>query len=109
MHLIDHKNDVSGSPDLIHDLFEPFLKLAPILGARHQQANIQADHPLFHQDIGHIPLNDPLGQAFRNSSFAHSRLANQHRVVFGTATQDLHHPLDLVLATHHGIQLAVVS
>src|SRR5262249_61599943 len=38
---------------------------------------------------------------------ADAGLADQHRVVLGAARQHLHDPLDLLLATDHGIELLV--
>ena len=61
VHLVNHQNDVPRLADLIHDLFQAFLKLTAILGTRNQQTNIQGHNPLLFQNVGHIPLGNPLG------------------------------------------------
>ena len=107
MHLVDHEDHVSGTPDFLHDLFEALLKLTAVLGACHQQADIQGENALVFKDVGHIAGVDPLGEALGDGGFAHAGFANQHGVVLGAATQDLDDALDLVLAAHHRVELAV--
>ena len=52
-------------------------------------------------------LDDALRQALDDGRLAHAGLADQHRVVLGAAREDLHDPLDLVLAPDHRVELAL--
>ncbi len=39
-----HQYDVVILLDLLHKFFQPFLELATILGARHQETHVECDH-----------------------------------------------------------------
>ena len=107
VHFVDHQDHVSGTPDFLHDLFEALFEFAPVFGARHQQADIQGQHPLVFKDVGDIAGIDALGQALGNRRFADARFSDKHRVVLGAATQNLDDALNFVLASHHGIEFSV--
>ena len=44
---------------------------------------------------GHIPPDNPLGQALGDGGFTHAWLADEHRVVFGLPGEDADHIADL--------------
>ena len=75
--------------------------------ARQQPPHIQGIDLLIEQGFRHIGQGNSLGQAFRDRGFAHARLTNQDRVIFGAAAQDLHHALNFPIAPHHGIELVL--
>ena len=56
-----------------------------------------------------MPRDDVLGQALDDRGLADARLADQHRVVLGTAAEDLHDPLDLLLAPDHRVELGLTG
>ena len=107
VHLVDHEDHIAGGADLLHDLLEALLELTAILGAGHQQADIQSEHPLVFEDVRYVAGVDPLGQTLGNGGLTNARFADQDWVVLGATAKNLNHPLDLVLATHHRIELAV--
>ncbi len=102
--LVDEQDDVAPLADLLHDLLEPLLELAPVLGAGHQSAQVEGVDLLVLEQAGHIVLGDALGQALDHGGLAHPGLAHQHRVVLGAARQDLHDPLDLGLAADDRVE-----
>ncbi len=63
--------------------FQPFLKLAAVLGARNQRTHVQRENLLILQRRGYISLGDSLREAFNDCCLADAGLADQHRVVFG--------------------------
>ena len=58
-------------------------------------------------ELGDVVVDDPLGEALDDGGLADARLADEHRVVLGAAAEDLHHPLDLVCAADHRVELAL--
>ncbi len=92
--LVNKEDDFAGFADFLHHLLQTLLKLAPIFCARQQAGYIQGNNAFIRQRLRHRTSHNSLRQPLRNSGFAHARLANQHRVIFGTAGKDLHHPLN---------------
>ena len=107
--LINEQDDILGLLDFVHHGLDPLLELASVLGARHHQREIQSDHPLGSQQLGHIALSDFLGQPLHDGCFTHTGLTQQHRVVLGAATEDLDDPLDLIAAADHRIHIALLG
>src|SRR6476620_9368813 len=107
MQLVDEQDDVAALGDLLHHLLEPLLELAAVLGTGHQRGQVERVDLLALQQLGNLVPGDALGQALHDGGLADAGLADQHRVVLGAARQDLHDPLDLVLATDHRVELAL--
>src|SRR4029077_18323806 len=100
--------DVAALLDLLHDLLEPLLELAAVLRACDECGKVQAVDLLALEDLGHLVRRDPLGEALDDSGLADTRLADQNWVVLLAASEDLHDALDLRLAAHHRVELALL-
>ncbi len=61
---------------------------------------------LFFKPFGHVAANDALRQTLDDGRLADARIADQHRIVFGAARQDLNDAADLFVAADHRIELA---
>lgn len=61
------------------------------------------------QRLGHLALDDRLGQALDDRRLADAGLTDQDRVVLGPARQDLHDALDLLLAPDDRVELGLTS
>ena len=84
--LVDEGDDLAfGIGDLFQDRLQAFLELAAILGPGDHRAHVEADDPLALEAFRHVALDDPLSQALDDGGLAHSRLADQDRVVLGAA------------------------
>ena len=105
--LVDEQDDVASLRDLLHDLLEPLLELAAVLRAGDEGSEVEGVDLLLAEQLGHGVGRDPLGQSLDHSGLADAGLADQHRVVLRAAREDLHHALDLVLATDDRIELAL--
>ena len=81
MDLVDHQDDVAQLFDLVDEALHPLLKLAPELSPGHQRRQVEEVDLLIPQLEGHIPRNDPLGQALGNGGLAHAGLADETGVV----------------------------
>ena len=107
MHLVDKQDDVVGFGGLLNHVLEALLKLAAILGARHEARQVERPDVLVHEILGHVAGSDLLSQALDDGRLAHAGIAQDKRVVLGAARKDFHHALDFLFAANHGIELAV--
>ena len=104
--LVDDQNDVAALLDLADQALHAALELPPELGAGNQCRQIQQEHFLIPQLIGHIPGGDPLGKTLSNGSLTHTGLTDQARVILLAAVQNLDDPLGLHIPADDLIQLA---
>ena len=105
--LIDEQHDLPfGGGDLLEHGLEPLLKLTAVLGTGNQRAHVEGDQLAVLQRLGHIAVDDALGQPLHNGGLADAGLADQHRVVLGAAREDLNRAADLLIAADHRIELA---
>ena len=105
--LVDEEDDVSvGRLDFFQHGLEAFLKLAPEFGSRDERPHIERDHGVVFQRLRNVRLDDSQREAFRDGGLAHARLADEHRVVLGSAGKDLDHAADLIITADDRVQLA---
>ncbi len=106
--LVDEHDELPlGRRDLLDHGLQALLEFAAILGAGDQLAQIERYEMLVVERFRHVAVDDALGEAFGDRRFAHTRLADQHRVVLGPARQHLHDTPDFFVAADHGIELAL--
>ena len=105
--LVDEQDDVAALADLLHDLLQPLLELAAVLGAGDQGGQVEGVDLLVLEQLRHLVGRDPLGQALDDGGLADAGLADQHRVVLGAPGEDLHDALDLVHAADDRVELAL--
>ena len=107
VHLVDEGDDLAfGIGDLLEHGLQTLLELAPILGAGHHPPDVESDHPLVFEALGHVARDYPLGQPFHDGGLAHPGFADEDRVVLGPPGKHLDHSADLVVSTDHGVELA---
>ena len=108
--LVDEEDDLAVRlRDLLQHRFEPFLELAPILGAGHQRAHVEREDPLLLQALGNVAAHDALRQPFDDGRLADARLTDEHRVVLRAARQHLDHAADFLVAADDRIELALLG
>ena len=95
-----------GLFDFLEDGLQTIFELAAIFRAGDHGAEIERDHALVLQALGHIACNDALRQTFDDGRLADARLADQHRIVFRAPRQDLDHAADFFIASDDRIELA---
>ena len=79
------------------------------LASGDQGAHVQGEEGLVLEALGHVLLDDALGQALGDGGLAHAGLADEHGVVLGAPGQDADHPADLVVAADHRVELALLG
>ena len=110
VHLVDEQDDAAlgGGHFLQHGL-EPLLEFAAIFGAGDHGTEIERQQLLVGQALRHVAIDDAQGEALDDRGFADAGLADQHRVVLGTAGEHLDGAADFLIAPDDRIELAVAS
>ena len=105
---VDEQDDVRflGRHFLEHGL-QAVLELAAELAARDHRAEVERDHTLVLEALGHVARDDALREPFDDGGLADTGIADQHGVVLGAPRQHLDDATDLVVAADHGIELAL--
>ena len=108
MQLVDEQNDRSGGRiNFGQHRFQPLFEFTAKLGPGDQRAEVENQQALVTQAVGHVAVDDALGQAFDDRRLADPRFADQHRVVLGAPGQNLNRAADFLVAADHRIELAV--
>ena len=108
--LVDEEDDLAvGVDDLLQQGLEALLELAAELRAGEQSAQVQGQHPLALETLGHVSGLDAAGQALDDGGLAHAGVAQQHGVVLRAAAEHLHDAADLTVAPDDRVQLAVLG
>ena len=105
VNLVDEQNDLPFLLLQIVDYrLQPFLELAAELCTRNQRTEIQRQYAFVFQALGHLAIDDALGQTLDDRGLADAGLANQHRIVLGSALQHLNGPANFLVPTDHRIE-----
>ena len=106
MQLVDKEDDVATQRDLLHHLLQALLELAAILRTGHESRQVERVDLLILEQIRDLTTGDALGEPLDDGRLADAWLADQHGVVLHAADENLHHPLDLSLASNDRVELA---
>ncbi len=105
---VDEQNDAAGSDfDFAEHGFQAIFEFAAIFCAGDECAQIERDDALVFQAVGHVALDDAQGEPFGDGGFADAGFADQHRIVFGAAGEDLDDAADFLIAADDRIELAL--
>jgi hypothetical protein len=107
--LVNKNDDVAAGADLLGDLFEAFLEVTAVTAARNEGTEVKRVQLLVLQGLRDIPLDDGLGETFNDGGLTDAGLTDEYGVVLGTAREDLHHSLHLLLATDDRVKLPVAG
>ncbi len=87
--LVDEEDRVLGAADLVHHGLDALLELAAVLGAGDHHRQVEHDDAAVAQQLGHVAVDDPLGEALDDGRLADAGLAQEHGVVLRAAAEDL--------------------
>src|SRR6478736_5400330 len=107
--LVDEDDDVAAGADLLEDLLQPLLEVTAVAAAGHERAEVEGIELLVLERLGHLALDDVLGEALDDGGLADAGLADEDGVVLGAAGQHLHDPLDLFLTSDDRVELALAG
>ncbi|MDT4854714.1 hypothetical protein FQZ97_890330 [compost metagenome] len=83
MYLVNEQDDLSVTfRYFFHYRFQALFKFTFILCTGNQLSHIQCIDDFAAQAIRHITVNDTMCQTLYNSSFTHTRLPDQDRIIF---------------------------
>ena len=106
--LVDEEQDAAlALLHLAEDGFQPLLELTPVLGPGDEGAHVQGEDRLVLQALGHIAVENALGQTLHHGSLAHAGLADEDRVILGLAAEDLDGVPDLRVPANDRVQFAL--
>ena len=105
--LVDEEDDLAVAVhDFLDHALQPLLEFALVLGACDQRAHVQGEDLAALEVLGHLPVHDLGGDAFRDGGLADTRFADQDRVVLGPPAQDLQHATDFLVAADDRVELS---
>ncbi len=103
--LIDEEDHLTlGGLHFFQDGFQPIFEFPAVFGAGNERPHVERHKSSVFQCFGYITGHDPLSQPLDDGGFAHARLTDQYRVVFGAAGQDLHHPTDFIIPADNRVE-----
>src|ERR1700730_9496375 len=110
MQFVDEQNDLSfGFGNFFQDGLQPIFQFAPEFRPSNERGEIQGHQTLGFQYVRNVSRDNSLRQPFDDGGFADAGLANQHRGIFGTASQNLHDAANFFVAADNGIELGAPS
>src|SRR5256712_2918442 len=108
--LVDEEDHLAlGSGDFLEHGLQPLLELAAELRAGDELAHVQGDDALVLEPFGNVAVHHPAREPFHDGGLADARVADEDRIVLGAPGEDLYHAADLLVATDHGVELALAS
>ena len=110
MQFIDEQDDAAvGLLDFRQDSLQTLLKFAAILGTGDEGTHVQRENGLILKALGHVALDDALGQTLGDGGLTDTGFADQDGIVLGLSGQDPHHIADLFVTADDGVLLALTS
>ena len=91
----------------VYGIFKPFFKVAAVFAARNHTCKVERKDYFVLQKVGHLVVDDCLGEAFDHGRLAHARLAYKHGVVLGAAGENLYDFINLFLSADYGVDFAL--
>ena len=88
---------------LVEQLLDALLELPAEFRSGDQCGDVEREEAFPGDRVGHLAPGDAQCEPLDDGAFSHARLADEHWVVLPAAREDLHDPLDLGLAPHHGV------
>src|SRR3954447_17202525 len=81
--LVDEQDDVAAGADLLEDLLQALLEVTAVAGTGDEGTEVEGVELLVLQRLGHLALDDGLGQALDDGGLANTGLADEDGVVLG--------------------------
>ncbi|GKT46678.1 uncharacterized protein ColSpa_06859 [Colletotrichum spaethianum] len=106
--LVDEEdNHLLGVLNLLQNTLHPLLKLSAVLASGHQGADVKRQQLAGLEVVGHIAVDDALGETLDDGSLTDTGLTNEDGVVLRPAGQDPYNSPDLLLAANDRVHVLV--
>ncbi len=107
MYLVDEQKYLAlRGGNLLDDGFQTLLELALVLGSGHQRAHVEREDGFVFQVLGHVAVDDAVGDALGYGRLAHAGFAHEYGIVLGAAREYLQYATYLLVAADDRIELA---
>jgi len=83
--LVDEQNDVATSFDFFEHFLQTLFKVSAIATACNKCTEVECVELFACESLGHVVAHDLLSKTFNDCSFTNTWLADENRIVFGTA------------------------
>ena len=83
--------------------------MTAVFCACHQRSKIKGYHPFTEQYTRNFFLHNTQCKPFGNGGFSNARFADQDRIIFFSAAENLCNPFDLLLPAYNGVKFAVFA
>ena len=103
--LVYKDDDVRVLGELLHDGLEALFELTPVLGAGHDEGDVEGKDALVGEEQRHVAVDDLVREPFDDRGLAHAGLADEHRVVLGSPAQHLDRALELAVPADQRVEL----
>ena len=107
VNLVNEQDDVAAGADFLQNLLQALFEVTAVARTCNQGAQVQGVQVLVLEGLRDVTVNDSLCQALHDGGLTDAGLTNQHGVVLGTAGEDLHDALHLLVAADDRVQLAL--
>src|SRR5688572_19016325 len=105
MELVYKQYDLPFRPfDFLHHTLHTLFELATILRAGNHESKIKREQLLALQGFRYFTRRHARCKPFGNCRFPDSCLTNEHRIIFGTAREDLDDPVYFMIAADNRIK-----
>jgi hypothetical protein len=106
--LVDEEDDLAvARGDLFEDGLEPLLELAAVFRAGEERSDVEREHALFLQTLGHVAAHDALREPLHDRRLADAGLTDEHRVVLRPPGQNLDDAPYLLVAADDRVDLVL--
>ena len=103
MDLVDEEDGPFLTLDLLEQHLETLLEVAAVLGACQQGAHVQRIYSAVCYHLGHVTLDDAIGEPLGDGGLAHPGLPHQQGIVLAATAQHLDGATQLLIATDQRI------
>ena len=103
--LVDEEDRHRALRERVDDGLEAFLEVAAKARAGEEGTRVEREDFGALEQIRHVVVEEPGGEAFGERRLAHARVADKHRVVLAAPAEDLHRALELVGTANQRIEL----
>src|SRR5947207_15536412 len=86
---------------------ETYLNLAAVTSACKSHRDVEREHALFLQPLGHVDAHEPLREPLDDGRFADAGLADEDRIVLRASREHLDYAADLLVAADDRIGLVL--
>jgi hypothetical protein len=105
MELVDEDDDVGVLGELLHDGLEALFELSAVLGAGHDERDVEGQDALVGEEQRHVAVDDLVRESLDDRGLSDAGLADEHRVVLGPPAEDLDGALELALPPDERVEL----